>query len=549
MKRIILVVLSAALPFLASAQAKVFWGNCDTRYSVEPGALISTTGVSSASAWKGERVNFQLVVSNKGEAEEFSYSFSDLKGPGGRRISSNNISGGFVQPVVSDEFSGCSRHDVEAHGKILVADRITADNPTHFDKGDSRGLWFTLWIPSDVPAGKYSGTVSVNAGGRIFKSKYSVNVINRVLPAPDEWSFFLDLWQNPYAVARVWNLKPWSEEHFEALRPYMTKLASCGQKAVTATLINRPWDGQTYDAFGSMVTWIKKIDGSWWYDFTIFDKWVDFMAQCGIDKAINCFSMLPWSMTFRYYDQATGENVDLQCEVTSPEYEEFWGGMLKAFASHLKEKGYFEKTYIAMDERDDEQMACALGIIRKYAPGMKVSLAGNYHESIEREISNYCLGMKDAHFFTPEIVSQRREAGMVSTYYVCCHERHPNVFTFSEPSDAQMIPLLSLKYGLDGFLRWAYNSWTEDAESDARYITWSAGDTHIIYPFSLSSIRWERLVQGVQNYEKWQILMKEAGDNVARQQRLKAILDIIDPDKLDGGCDAMVDAFSKALNR
>ena len=167
----------------------------------------------------------------------------------------------------------------------------------------------------------------------------------------------------------------------------MKKLAAGGQKVITATLINRAWDGQAYDAYGSMVTWIRKIDGTWSYDFSIFDRWVEFMMECGIDKEITCFSMIPWKLSFRYYDLATDSHKEVKCTPGEKKYDEFWEGMLKAFSAHLKEKGWIEKTFISMDERRLEHMIAAIKVIKKYAPEIKISMAGLYHPEIESDIT------------------------------------------------------------------------------------------------------------------------------------------------------------------
>ena len=139
-----------------------------------------------------------------------------------------------------------------------------------------------------------------------------------VLPEPKDWHFHLDLWQNPYAVARYHGVELWSEEHFEVMRPLMTLLAEAGQKVITTTLIPKPWGGQTYDHFESMVKWIKKDDGTWDYDFSIFDKWVEFMMECGVTAQINCYSIVPWSLRFQYYDEASDSMLDFVADSISP---------------------------------------------------------------------------------------------------------------------------------------------------------------------------------------------------------------------------------------
>ena len=547
----VMAMLAMLLP--VQAQLSVRWGNVDTRYPVNAADAVSSAAVNEAVAWKGERVNLQLVVTNKGVAADsctIKYVFSELKN-GKSVIPATNVVGGFVQPVITDRFTGCGKHDVDAYGENLVADRITGTNPTVVDGGAVRGLWLTVQVPQDAKAGTYKGYVELDVNGKVTKYSYTVKVLDRTLPSPAEWAFHLDLWQNPYAIARVHNVELWSKEHFDVLRPYMLKLASAGQKAITATLIDRPWDGQTFDPFGSMVTWIKKADGTWLYDFTIFDRWVEFMMGCGINKEITCFSMIPWKLSFRYYDQATHSHKHINCAPGDEAYAQFWGGMLSAFAAHLKEKGWFDKTFISMDERSLQQMQAAIKVIKDYAPGMKISMAGNYHAEIEADIFDYCLDIFAYDAYTPELIAKRRAQGKVSTYYTCCSAEYPNLFTFSAPADAEFIALEALAKDLDGYLRWAYNSWTIVPEKDSRFTAWPAGDTYVIYPFSISSVRWERLVQGIQQYEKYKILLAEAEakGNTSRVKALKKLLKSVDIKKISTDSEKIVNGFRNGLNK
>ena len=45
--------------------------------------------------------------------------------------------------------------------------------------------------------------------------------------------------------------------------------------------MHKPWNGQTYDYFESMVTWTKKVDGTWAFDYGVFDKWVEMTVTDG----------------------------------------------------------------------------------------------------------------------------------------------------------------------------------------------------------------------------------------------------------------------------
>ena len=84
----------------------------------------------------------------------------------------------------------------------------------------------------------------------------------------------------------------------------------------------------------------------------------------------------------------------------------------------------------------------------------------------------------------------------------------------------------SAKFHLDGYLRWAYNSWVKEPLLDSRFRTWAAGDTYLVYPGSRSSIRFERLVEGIQAHEKITLLREEfvEKNNKAGMKRLERIL-------------------------
>ena len=138
-------------------------------------------------------------------------------------------------------------------------------------------------MPQDIPSGVYKGALTVS--GENFadvRLPMKINVQKRTLPDPAQWVFHLDLWQNPYAVARYYNVPLWSRQHFDIMKPLMQQLANAGQKVITASVMHHPWAGQTEDPFDSMVFRMKKIDGSWVYDYTVFDRWVEFMMSLGI---------------------------------------------------------------------------------------------------------------------------------------------------------------------------------------------------------------------------------------------------------------------------
>lgn len=496
---------------------QVSWGTIDKRYKKEePIGIEKQKTRLVLSAWKGEQVSAQWVVSAYQNPIELFYEISDFVNTKKKsdKISKENLHTGFVRYVMTDELNkegegSCGHRKSSDFDSTLVADPIDhRATSLKVDKYNSQAGWISVRVPSDIKPGKYKAKVKIKNGDEVLEELDLVlNIEAKVLANPSDWAFHLDLWQNPYAVARYHDVEPWSDEHFDHLKMELLPYAEAGGKVITASITHKPWDGQTYDPFDSMVTWMKKADGSWYFDYTVFDKWVEFMMGLGIDKQINAYTMIPWRLSFQYYDQATNKLRYLEAKPGEKEYEAFWGTMLSSFAEHLKEKGWFEKTYIAMDERSMEAMQATLEVIHNADKDFKVSLAGDLHEEIENEIDDYCLTLGQE--FLEETLTKRKKNKQISTYYTSCAHSYPNVYTFSPPAESEFLGWHAASENLDGFLRWAYNSWVKEPLLDSRFTTWAAGDTYLVYPGGRTSIRFERLKEGIQQYEKIQYLKTE----------------------------------------
>lgn len=531
------------------------WGTTDIRYSKTnvPDIELKNRKWKGA-VWKGERINALALLWATRDCKDIQVEVSELKGPGGAVIPASAIRTHFVRYVMTDELNKnkrgtCGyRPDHTLFDSSMVADILDVKTMQDLKARHTQPVWLNIWTPSDVKSGLYRGKVSFKSKeGKFAPLDIELQVGERVLPAPREWSFWLDMWQNPYAVARYYQVPLWSEAHFDAMRPLLKQLADAGQKCITASIMHQPWGGQTEDPFESMVMRVKKLDGSWEYDYAVFDKWVEFVMSMGIDREINCYSMIPWKLSFRYYDQASDGMKFVDAKVGSPEYREFWFPFLVDFAKHLKAKGWFGKTTIAMDERPMEQMQKAIALIREADPDYKVALAGNYHPQIEKDIFDYSIA--SGQIYPEEVLIERRTQGKKSTVYTCCSESYPNIFTFSPPAEAAWHAWYAAAADFDGFLRWAFNSWVKDPLRDSRFRAFGAGDCYQVYPGGRSSVRFERLIEGIQDFEKIQMLKEEYKNDPAKLKQIKDILSEFQIQRLaDTPAADMVNKARRALN-
>lgn len=503
---------------------KGMWGDRDRRHSRSILPDCMDRGGNSLTAWRGERTAAELLLWSADSISGVRCEIGDFYGPEGK-LSGAIADARFVRYTIGNI------PYVVGGDPILVPDML--DTLKFYDMAARtvRPVWISVQVPRDAVPGTYSTDVKVTSNnGDVLLFPLNLTVQNHTLAAPSDWKYHLDLWQHPSAVARTEGVKVWSDEHFAAMRPVMERLRDAGQKVITATLNKDPWNHQCYDGYENMIEWTRLPDGTWSYDYTVFDRWVGMMMEIGIKDMINCYSMVPWNCELEYYDQAKGEKVTVVAEPGTTVFEEIWKPFLIDFKKHLATKGWLEITNMAMDERAPEQMDAAVNLLAKYAPEMGFAIA-DMHKSYKRyaQMRDVCVAQEQPADLSD--ILERRKKGLNTTFYVCCNPRFPNTFSNSQPYEAELLGWYGLALDYDGMLRWAYNSWTEDPATDSRFGNWNSGDTFLVYPGNRSTVRFERLIEGIQSAEKVRTLRKQGVDvsgvdNVLEQIRC---LNVNDP--------------------
>ena len=495
---------------------KAQWVSADSLYSRSEVPMASNN-TCSLDGWKGERVSAQLLLWSATGLNNIQCKVKDLVGDSGK-ISTSAAQARFVRYTLADEGGeNCRCERGPLHPMILAPDMLDSLKVFNMDPKTVRPVWITVDIPQDAKPGVYKSSVEVTAKGAKVTLPFELEVIGQTLPTADQWGYHLDLWQHPSAVARIRNLELWSDEHFAAIKEEMVPLANAGQKVITATLNRDPWGSQCFDDYESMIIWTHKKDGSWSYDYTNFDKYVELMMSLGVEKQINCYSMLPWNNRICWYEEKTGVFVERSRGPQHKDFESLWGPFLTDFVKHLKEKGWLEITNIAADERAPEDMEVVINVMNKYAPQLGFAMADN-HASYRRiqNVRDCCVAQRQL-YLTQEEINERRAKGYVTTFYVCCSTFFPNTWTFSQPWESELLSWHALSKDYDGQLRWAYNSWPARPEYDSRFRRWGSGDTFQVYPYARSTMRFERFRDGIEAYEKMHILRKKYAGNPALQ--------------------------------
>ena len=378
--------------------------------------------------------------------------------------------------------------------------------------------------PRDAAPGTYTGTLTARADGtepKVFP--LSLEILPATLPTPADWKYHLDIFQHPWSIARMHGVKPWSDEHFRVMRPYMLELAHAGQKVITTTITTRPWGRRDYDDYGTMVTHLKLPDGSWKFDYDVFDRYVEFAISCGISQQINCYSMLTWSGNLEYTDAATGDLRMAMCEPGTASYADYWGPFLKDFTQHLAAKGWLERTRIAVDEAPAAMMEAMVEVLHANAPGLKAALAGNQTSShyTGLDLADFTIILDKAGDDLMRDIAQRRSEGKVTTFYICLDPKRPNSFVTSPPAEAVWVGYYASVNHYSGMTRWALSTWPENPLVETLYSChpWRRdlppGDEFLLYPGPRRGVHWEMLREGIEEFEKLSWLREHNGGQLS----------------------------------
>ena len=360
--------------------------------------------------------------------------------------------------------------------KENIPDILDYTKKTDLEENNLRG--FYIFIKSDAKAGIYKGDISIKGTNLILPIE--VEVIDLEAYKND---FAINLWQYPFTVARYYGISDdelFKEKHLDILREHLRVYKSIGGNSITTTIVDDPWYQQTYDKYPSMVREITK-DGEVTYDFTYFDTYVDLALEEGIDEQIMAFSLADW-----YENDRKDEGLVLGLKPGSKEWEEYWDSFLDIFIDHLDSKGYFDITYIAVDERSPDILEAVLKVLSKHknkdGKTLKIASQLGYKKGyvdIYDRLDDISFGFVDINYENKDYIDKRGDK--LTTIYTCTG-MYPNSFARSMPIESDWTILYANSINANGYLRWALDAWVKEPLEDTSHWWWEAGDTFLIYP-------------------------------------------------------------------
>ena len=415
------------------------------------------------------------------------------------------------------------------------------------DAKDPCVLWYTLTVPSDAPAGDYSGSVKFSVGAKSHSVPIKLTVWDFEVPKQghlrtDFWFFRAQI-KRHYGRSVDPGFREVSKYLEMALDHRLTPIDSCEGNVAPLFKIYR------------------EVDGKLTIDWTEFDRYAKFV----IDRGGTALPLAPSHWYSNWFsekltgfynpstiiDRATGAVETVAHPYLSDKHLDMLKWYLREAVSHFREKGWLEYAFVQpMDEvSETEENRKIVQACHDADPAVKVLMdvvTPNSSKMFKDYLDVWCPltpGLPGGGF------EEVRAQGDEVWWYVCCGPLPPyaNLFTNQSCVNHRQLFWQSWKYKAEGLLYWGINFW-DWWGAEPKYAAATAwpnapsnlgntlvdndllGDGFFIYPGPkgpINSIRLEAIRDGLEDYEYLWLLNDSASKVSSRKgARAKTLLAI-----------------------
>jgi len=208
-------------------------------------------------------------------------------------------------------------------------------------------IWVWVHVPTDALAGDYTGTLAISAAGqKLADVPVQLHVADWKLPVPRDMSTFVGVYQSPDTLAITYKVDQWSEKHWALMDRSMELLGQLGNQLLNITVIDQTKWGND----DGMVTWIRKSDGTFDYDYSIVERYLAMAkAHMGVPRfvVVHIYNPPGWGPprpkqgnTVTVLDPKTGTKDHLLVpEFGTAESKAFWSPVLLGLRQRLAREG------------------------------------------------------------------------------------------------------------------------------------------------------------------------------------------------------------------
>jgi hypothetical protein len=391
----------------------------------------------------------------------------------------------------------------------LFPDPILDTENLEVQQGQTQPIWLSLDIPLDQSPGTYTGKAAVLCGSREIGCEIRAVIHESILP--EKRNLFLTNWFWPHRLAQCFDVRSWSEGHWDLITAVAGDLASHRQNVIFTPILD--------------LIRLYREDGALKADFSAFDRWVELFDRHGVAELIEGSHLgmregNKWAaenfvlnpVTIYRLPGAAPERIE-GARAGSGRCRKFLAEFLPLLRRHLADKGWLGRyiQHIA-DEPTKENVESWLTLsesVKQLIPEAR-RVDAVMAEEVRNNIEIW-VPLLNKYYERKEFFDSCKTAGSGMWFYTCLIPSgiYPNRFIDFSLLKTRLLHWINFRHGLTGYLHWGYNSWTNEPFADTERLQSDGtrlppGDNAVVYPGRkgvISSLRWEALKKGVEDYE------------------------------------------------
>ena len=423
--------------------------------------------------------------------------------------------------------------------------------------------WVEINIPEDIAAGEHTLTFSFDGGEfGVCESSVSIEVIDAVIPKED---IYFTQWFHADCLANYYNVGVWSDRHFEIVENFVRTARRNGINTLLTPVFTPPLDTAVGgERRTTQLVGVTKEADSYYFDFTLLDRWIAMCDRCGIDYIEISHLFTQWGAAHAPKIMATvdGEYKKIfgwETNALGDEYAAFVRSFLTALLAHLKKNGNDKRCFFHISDEPGlahlENYKRAKAIVSDLLDGYTIMDALSKYDF-------YQTGVLDHPIPSNNHIQPFIDGGVKDLWTYYCVSQYENVSNRYHSMPAwrnRSIGMQMYKYNIVGFLHWGYNFYNNQYSGDpinpyceqSADFAFAGGDAFSVYPeidgTALESPRLVVFYEALQDIKA----MKLAEKYTSHEEVVKVIEDVfggeITFDKCAMSADVML-AVREAVN-
>jgi hypothetical protein len=279
----------------------------------------------------------QLIIGSSQEVTGLTVTPSDLTGPGTIPAGDIEVKYAFPNPTQRD-----TRFD------------MLLDVPP--ESAQVVPVWFFVKVAKSAKPGTYKGAVTVKADGSDpVTAEISLTVADWTLPDVADYTSVTFIYESPETLLYSYKADRWSDKHWGLIEKSLALMGEAGNIALVFPLVAETSHGNPY----SWITWIKKDDGTYDCDLSVFDRYLETAMKYHDPARIKVIGFFVWGLELsnrrakdEYFEKAQVTVRDPKTgklsNILTPKYgtkecEEFWRPVILKLRDRVKKVGLDDK--------------------------------------------------------------------------------------------------------------------------------------------------------------------------------------------------------------